>query len=75
MFTTDGIEVFITHADAGRAPDSPVAVVGGQFCGGSTAVWYKPINGEWQVSGQRSAIKVCDIIKHSKAEELKEKLA
>jgi hypothetical protein len=68
--TLDGVEIEVTHGDAGVAPDTPK---GGQYLN-TTVVWYKPKGGEWQKSKERSAIKTCDVIKHSNLAELKEKL-
>jgi hypothetical protein len=69
--TLDGVKVEITHADSGVAPDT---ASGGTYLN-STAVWYKPAGSEWQRSSRyRSAMVVCDIIKHANLSELKEKL-
>lgn len=69
VLTLDGIKVEVTYADAGRAPDAK----GGQNLN-TSAVWVKPEGGEWMVTDQRSAIKVCEIVKHCNLNELGDKL-
>jgi hypothetical protein len=70
VLTLDGVVVHVTHCDAGFSPDSGP----GQQALNTTAVWYKPQGGEWARSPHRSAMKTCDVIKHSTLAELATKL-
>lgn len=67
--TADGVPVEVTHSDVGFAPRTT-----GQLSLNTTAVWVKVNGQDWIRSGHRSAMKTCDIIKHSNAAELAEKL-
>jgi hypothetical protein len=63
--TLDGVEVEVTHCDAGYAPGSKPGLLLN-----TVAVWFKPLGGEWLRSRHRSAIRTATDIRHSKASDL-----
>jgi hypothetical protein len=67
--TLDGVEIEVTHADA----NVPPGLKGGQYVN-ITAVWFRPLSGEWIRSRHRSAIVTCDAIKHSMLSEFATKI-
>lgn len=62
--TLDGVEVEITHSDAGREPDGTGMLLN------TTAVWFKPKNGAWKRSRHRSAIATAHDISNMNSYEL-----
>ena len=64
----DGVEVDITHCDAGHPPDSPKGCLNLN----TTAVWIKPAGGEWIRSRHRSAMVTCHHVKHTNVKDLLE---
>jgi hypothetical protein len=64
--TKDGVEVEVTHCDAGYAPGSkPNKLLN------TTAVWFKPLGGEWMRTSERSAMKVAERIRHTDSDNLR----
>lgn len=62
----DGIDVDITHCDAGHPPNSPK----GSLNLNTGAVWCKPAGKEWIRSGHRSAMVTARIVKFTNAKDL-----
>jgi hypothetical protein len=67
--TLDGVEVEVTHCDAGFPPGS----VGGQGVN-TTSVWIRPHGKDWIRATLRSAMAVCGEIKHTNLVDLESKL-